>query len=164
MTIKISPITEHDINGYHQLLDIVARERQYISFLKAPQLEHTKAFILHSISQNYPQFVAKINEQIIGWCDALPKNQEIYSHSAILGMGVLPEFRKNGVGTALIEATLKKAFEQKIIRIELAVFSDNQPAIQLYKNFGFIIEGELKNDVRIDDQFKNSLVMAIVRK
>ena len=164
MTIEIAQISEHDIEGYHQALDAVGREHLYISFLKAPPLEQTRAFVLHNISRNNPQFVAKAGDKVVGWCDVSPKEEEIYSHSAVLGMGVLPEFRKRGVGTALIEATLMKAFEQNIIRVELAVFADNPSAIQLYKKFGFCNEGELQDDVMIDGQFKNSLMMALVRK
>ena len=56
--IEIVPITQGHIEGFHKTLDIVARERRYLSFLEAPPFESTRAFILDMIEQGYPQLVA----------------------------------------------------------------------------------------------------------
>lgn len=164
MNLDIKQITEEDVEGYHHVLDVVARERQYISFLKAPPIEQTRAFVVQNIARDDPQFVARLEEQIVGWCDVSPKHQAIYAHSAVLGMGVLPDYRGRGIGKALISAALEKAFDKNIVRVELAVFSDNLNAIRLYEKFGFCIEGELQDDVFIDGRYRNSLVMAHVRR
>lgn len=76
----------------------------------------------------------------------------------------MPDCRRTGIGAALIEATLKMAFQQQIIRVELTVFSDNCSAIRLYKMFGFRVEGELQDDAVVDGQYRNSLVMAVIRR
>ena len=164
MNADIKQITEDDIEGYHHVLDVVGRERRYISFLKAPPIEQTRSFVMHNVANDVPQFIAKTKGMIVGWCDVCPKGQAIYAHSAVLGMGVLPDYRKQGIGKALLSAALKKAFEKDIVRVELAVFSDNVNAVQLYKKFGFRIEGELQDDAVIDGQFKNSLIMALIRR
>lgn len=163
MSFKIRPITENDIDGYHYALDVVARERKYLTFLQAPPKEQTRSFVLHNMTHSVPQYVADNQSEIIGWCDVCPKRQEIFKHCAVLGMGVLPEHRKNGVGAALIESSLGLAFQQKIVRVELSVFADNDRAIRLYKKFGFRVEGELRDDAVIDGHYKNSLVMAVIR-
>jgi len=164
MNIDIKQITEDDIEAYHHVLDVVAKERQYISFLVAPPIEQTRTFVEQNIARNDPQIIAKVDEKVVGWCDISPKHQSIYAHSAVLGMGVLPNYRGRGIGKALIDTALKKAFEKNIVRIELAVFADNLNAVRLYEQFGFQTEGELQDDVLIDGQYKNSLVMALVRK
>ena len=56
--IEIVPITQGHIEGFHKTLDVVARERRYLSFLEAPPFESTRAFILDMIEQGYPDFVA----------------------------------------------------------------------------------------------------------
>ncbi|MGI9475401.1 MAG: GNAT family N-acetyltransferase [Hyphomicrobiaceae bacterium] len=162
MNADIKQITEDDIEGYHHVLDVVGREQRYISFLKAPPIEQTRSFVMHNIANDVPQFIAKTEGMIVGWCDVCPKGQAIYAHSAILGMGVLPNHRKKGIGNALIDAALNKAFQRNIVRVELAVFSDNVEAVQLYKKFGFRVEGELQDDAVIDGQYKNSLIMALI--
>jgi L-phenylalanine/L-methionine N-acetyltransferase len=79
-------------------------------------------------------------------------------------MGVLPDHRNKGIRNALLDAALKKAFQKNIVRVELVVFSDNEHAVRLYKKFGFRIEGELQDDAVIDGQYKNSLIMALIRR
>jgi hypothetical protein len=56
--VEIVPIRQEHIEGFHQTLDIVARERLYLSFLEAPPLESTRAFILDNIEKGLPQLVA----------------------------------------------------------------------------------------------------------
>jgi RimJ/RimL family protein N-acetyltransferase len=164
MNADVKQITENDIEGYHHVLDVVGRERKYISFLKAPPIEQTRSFVMHNIANDIPQFIAKTKRMIVGWCDVCPKGQAIYAHSAILGMGVLPDHRNKGIRNALLDAALKKAFQKNIVRVELVVFSDNEHAVRLYKKFGFRIEGELQDDAVIDGQYKNSLIMALIRR
>ena len=60
-------------------------------------------------------------------------------------------------------SALRHAFE-KFTRIELTVHADNAPAIALYRSAGFKQEGEMQDAVLIDGQYKNALLMAIVRR
>ena len=55
--IEIVPITQGHIEGFHKTLDVVARERRYLSFLEAPPFESTRAFILDMIEQRYQAFL-----------------------------------------------------------------------------------------------------------
>ena len=61
-----------------------------------------------------------------------------------LGIGVTKDARRQGVGTALIQALLEYARQQGIHHISLSVEKDN-PALYLYQKFGFkkveIVEG-----------------------
>ena len=49
---------------------------------------------------------------------------------------VLPEYRGNGVGKALLTALAKIALQRGCGRMEWAVLDWNEPAIQFYKNLG----------------------------
>src|SRR6266404_5791199 len=108
-TVKIVPIKRAYIDSFHRTLDIVARERRYLSFLEAPPIESTRAFILDNIERRYPQLVAISADEVVGWCDVTPKPRPIYAHVGVLGMGLLPQFRRQGVGTMLIRPTLVMA-------------------------------------------------------
>ena len=49
-----------------------------------------------------------------------------------------------GVGTALMQAAVDMADHWlDLLRLELGVFVDNEPAVRLYQRFGFVIEGTL---------------------
>ncbi len=63
----------------------------------------------------------------------------------IASIGVDPEFRRRGVGSALLaecEALLPGD------RIRLTVRADNQPAIRLYERFGYVYFSRLLNYYR----------------
>jgi len=160
MDIDIVPIAAGHIKGFHTALDGVARERKFLAFLQAPPIEQTSQFVENNIVQKHTQFVAVANDQVVGWCDILPKRGAIHPHVGILGMGLLPEFRHMGIGANLLQSTLSDASGKGFSKIVLNVRVDNKAAIGLYKKFGFKTEGELIDDAFIDGQFTNTFIMA----
>ncbi len=104
-----------------------------------------RAFVLNNIKQGYPQLVAVSAGQLVGWCDVVPKPRPIYAHVGVLGMGLLPEFRGQGLGDRLIRQTLAAARALGLNRVELSVRENNAGAIALYKRVGFEIEGLQRN-------------------
>jgi RimJ/RimL family protein N-acetyltransferase len=160
--VEIVPIARGHIEGFHRTLDVVARERRYLAFLEAPPFEATRAFILDNIEHGYPQFVAMLEGEVVGWCDVTPKPRPIHAHCGVLGMGLLPRFRGQGLGTRLILRALDAARTYGLTRVELTVREDNETAIALYKKVGFVIEGVQRNAVRVDGQYWNVVEMAIL--
>jgi putative acetyltransferase len=50
-----------------------------------------------------------------------------------------------------------------LTRLELEVYTDNEPAIRLYKKFGFTIEGTLLGFAYRDGQYVDTYMMARLR-
>jgi ribosomal protein S18 acetylase RimI-like enzyme len=162
-TVQIVPITQDHIEGFHKALDIVARDRRYLAFLEAPPMESARAFVLGNIALGGPHMVALSAGQVVGWCDASRReSRPIYAHSAILGMGLLPEFRGKGIGRKLIRRTLAAAREFGFHRVELTVREDNLNAIELYKQVGFEIEGLQRDAFLVDGVYVNLIMMAVL--
>ena len=66
-------------------------------------------------------------------------------HVGEIGMSVREDFQGQGVGTALLQAAVDMADNWlNLQRLELTVFVDNEPAVRLYKKYGFEIEGTLR--------------------
>jgi ribosomal protein S18 acetylase RimI-like enzyme len=143
-------------------LDEVARERRYLAFLEAPPLAESEAFVRKNIERHNPQFVAVADTSVIGWCDITPMERPVFAHRGSLGMGVLRQFRGMGVGRALIEATLAAARTKQLARIDLEVLEDNVPAISLYQDVGFVVEGVKRGAYRLDGKYMNLLTMALL--
>jgi RimJ/RimL family protein N-acetyltransferase len=158
--IEIVPITQEHIESFHRTLDFVARERRYLAFLEAPPVESIRIFVLGNIEQGYPELVALSAGEVIGWCDVMRKPRPIYAHSGVLGMGLLPEFRRKGIGKELIQRTLAAAREFGFHRVELTVREDNANAIALYKKVGFEIEGLQRDAFLVDGVYENLIMMA----
>ena len=85
-------------------------------------------------------------------------------HAAGLGMAVRDDWQGKGIGTALMQAAVDLADKWiNITRLELEVYTDNEPALKLYKKFGFQIEGtSIRADFR-DGEFEDIHTMARLR-
>jgi ribosomal protein S18 acetylase RimI-like enzyme len=161
-SVEIVPITQDHIESFHRSLDFVARERRYLAFLEAPPLEATRAFVLNNISQAYPQLVASSANEVVGWCDVLPKSRPVHAHTGVLGVALLPEFRGRGLGERLMRQTLDAARTFGLHRVELTVREDNTNAIGLYRKIGFEAEGLLRNAIKIDEAYENVVMMGLL--
>ncbi|TCU40001.1 GNAT family N-acetyltransferase [Rhizobium azibense] len=162
MAIVIEPIAVRHIESYHQALDVVSRERRYLTFLEAPPLEDTREFVLDMIENKHPQFVAVRDGEVVGWCDIRRHSFPSHAHRGSLGMGIISAHRGQGIGSRLMETTLKQAREYNIIRVELSVHADNARAIRLYEKAGFVSEGVSKDAVRIDGRYIDVVNMALI--
>ena len=80
-------------------------------------------------------------------------------------MAVRDDWQGKGVGTALMQAAVDLADKWlNLTRFELEVYTDNAAAIQLYKKFGFTVEGTLAQFSFRDGQYIDSYLMARLRK
>jgi ribosomal protein S18 acetylase RimI-like enzyme len=160
--IEIVPIAEGHIEGFHRAVDIVARERRYLAFLEAPPIEATRTFVLDNIRRGHPQFVAVSAGEVVGWCDVTPLSRPIQAHRGVFGVGLLPQFRGQGIGTKLTEKALAAARAFGLHRVELTVREHNTGAIELYKKAGFAIEGVQRDAVLVDGVYEDVVCMAVV--
>ncbi|OGI62648.1 MAG: GNAT family N-acetyltransferase [Candidatus Muproteobacteria bacterium RBG_16_60_9] len=162
MTHQIITIGAEHIAGFRNVLDSVARERRYLAFLDAPPIEAVEVFVLDNIAAGMPQYVAICDDRVVGWCDVLAKSRPTRRHCGMLGIGVIEGYRDRGIGRALMETTLQAARSKGLTRVELTVRTDNIRAIRLYERFGFTIEGVVRRDMLVDDQYRDSLLMALL--
>ena len=162
MTVEIVPIERRHIAGFHQVLDGIARERRYLAYTEAPPMADVRRFVLNNLKAGTVHYVAVDEGRLVGWCDVMPKPRELLRHSGVLGMGVAATHRGRGLGSRLLGATLDTAAGRGLTRIELTVRSDNAPAIELYRRFGFEFEGSCRHFMLVGDQYYDALLMARV--
>jgi ribosomal protein S18 acetylase RimI-like enzyme len=160
--IEIAPIAAAHIDSFHRTVDTIARERRYIVMFEAPPLENFRSFVQDNISQGHAEFVALADGEVVGWCDALPKRFPIHRHVGVVGMGVLPAYRGQGIGRQLLQRTLDAARSGGLSRIELTVREDNPGAIALYEKIGFETEGVQRNAFKVDGRYHNLIFMAVL--
>ncbi len=85
-------------------------------------------------------------------------------HAAELGIAVHDDWQGQGIGAALLDAALDLADKWlNLTRLELTVYIDNEPAIALYRKFGFEVEGTLRNYSFRDGAYIDVYAMARVR-
>jgi RimJ/RimL family protein N-acetyltransferase len=158
--IVIRAIEEADLAGYHECLGVVARERIYLGLVDAPPLEACANWMKTVRGRNFPFVVACAGETLIGWCDIAPNERVGYQHVGHLGMGLLPDWRRRGIGARVLAAALAEADRIGLERVELEVFSGNGPAQRLYRGFGFTVEGVKRKGRKIDGRYDDHILMA----
>lgn len=99
-------------------------------------------------------FIAAVEgEKVIGYIGMSVVIDEGY----IFNVAVNADFRRKGVGTALINELVTYGKKNDLCFITLEVRESNQAAISLYSDFGFIKVGERKN--YYSDPAENAILM-----
>ena len=98
---------------------------------------------------------------MIGWCDIKRHSSKALSHSGEVGMGVLRDFRGQGIGQLLLEKALDDAWAKGFAKVELSVYTSNEAAVGLYKKIGFLEEGLLRRHALIDGEYRDSYRMGM---
>jgi RimJ/RimL family protein N-acetyltransferase len=160
MNVQIVYPTKKYLRGFYEALSEVARERVYIEMIEAPPFKKVSAFQTGLIKKNGPVYYAIDHDRVIGWSDVFPEENPRQSHRGSLGMGLLPEYRGQGLGSKLLSSVLDHSKQFGLEKIELSVFTSNASAIALYRKFGFENEGLIKNYRKLDGQYFDCLIMA----
>jgi ribosomal protein S18 acetylase RimI-like enzyme len=173
----IAPLTEKDHARFFAYLDKHLTENgkggtplfQPMSRSESGYPQEKKANFLHGLSVPIGQakwrrawiaFDAEGN--ITGHVDLRSLPEPHTQHRALLGMGVNSNNRRQGVGRQLLEFAAAWAKGTGMIEvIDLAVLSNNIPAIQLYEKAGFERVCEIADKFRVDGQSVGDLMMTL---
>jgi L-phenylalanine/L-methionine N-acetyltransferase len=116
---------------------------------------------LTSLPEGAFSFVACRADEVLGQIGIEMRKNPRRRHAATLGMAVKTSARRQGVGSALLTAGINLAERWLAVRrIELEVYTDNEAAVALYKKFGFVVEGTLRQYAFRDGQFADVYLMA----
>lgn len=85
-------------------------------------------------------FVALENKVVVG-AARLSLGRGRKSHCAEFVLFVDEKKRNKGIGAMLMDALIAAAKKNKITRLELSFFADNDAARKLYTKYGFVPEG-----------------------
>lgn len=133
-----------------------AEEMSYVSLKQ--EKEWIKSILYHP---NNLAIIAETNKGIIGFLDFHGGNRQRTVHQGEFGMSVDEKYRGGGVGRSLVSTMIHWATAHPIIeKINLEVFHNNIPAINLYKSFGFQEEGRRKRQVKIEEEYFDLISMA----
>lgn len=91
--------------------------------------------------ENVMFFVAVENGNVVGYCGIYLAADE----GEITNVAVSSTYRRMGIADMLLKNLLKEATQKGAVRFILEVRCSNRPAIQLYKKFGFEIQGKRKD-------------------
>ncbi|HEX7328949.1 MAG TPA: GNAT family N-acetyltransferase [Casimicrobiaceae bacterium] len=106
--------------------------------------------------------VAEVETSVIGHVGlhAVSKSPR-RRHAAGIGMSVHDDWQRRGVGSTLLRAAIDLADNWiGYTRLELTVYTDNAAALALYRKFGFVIEGTLRDYALRGGDYVDAYTMA----
>jgi RimJ/RimL family protein N-acetyltransferase len=112
-------------------------------------------------SRDAAVFVAEAPEGIVGRLSVARDSHPASRHVADLGLMVAASHRRQGIGTALLDAAVGWARESGVRKLELHVFPHNAAAIALYEKYGFRREGYRAAHYRREDGYVDAILMAL---
>lgn len=160
MSVSIRKIEIEDLKGFHTALSSVAKEGTFLLTVEPPPIERIEDFVKSNIKNNNAQYVCEVNGVIVGWADITPNSRQSMSHVGSLGMGLIKPYRGKGYGKKLLKNVIDHAWLQRLKRLELEVFSDNEIAVNLYKKMGYEVEGIKKYARLYNGIYQDIVVMA----
>jgi RimJ/RimL family protein N-acetyltransferase len=160
MTIEFRQIRVNETEAFRAAIDAVARERKYLALLEAPPIEQVRAFVKRNVELGYPQIIALMDDVVVGWCNVPPASRAVSAHVGDLFMGLLAEWRGQGIGERLLRHAMRAADLFGFQRVELGVFATNAAAAALYRKVGFVEEGIKRKAILIDGIYHDEIIMA----
>ncbi len=108
--------------------------------------------------------VACAGDEVVGWIIVMTVKNPRRRHVGQIAMAVRDDWQGRGVGTTLLGAAIELAEGWlNLERIELDVYTDNDPGIRLYQRFGFEIEGRLRRYAFRDGRYADVYAMGRLR-
>lgn len=135
----------------------LTRETDYLLFTQRESLEldiASEEDYIQSYIDNPRQLllVAIIKGRIIGSINVNHSGLHKKAHTAEMGIAVESQWNNMGIGRRLITAMLRWAEECTWLQlVYLHVFSPNEKAMQLYRNFGFLECGRLPQSILLQN-------------
>lgn len=162
--IRIRALTPDDIETLHEISQEPAVMGSTLQVPYRRLAHYAEQLERHLASPHVTSLVADSGDgtEVLGSLGLLRSGDNPRrAHAAGIGMGVRTSAQRRGVGTALMQACVDHADRWLgLRRLELEVYADNEPALRLYRRFGFEEEGLLRRYALRDGAWIDAIPMA----
>ena len=163
MSIEIRNVALEDVQAVH---DIMLQNRTLVGTMRLPyqSLDHTQERL--GPEDGVYKLSALIDGAVAGYCELITyPDAPRQRHAGEINMIVVhPQFKSQGVGGALMDAMIDLADNWvNLRRVSLSVWVQNTAAIKLYEQYGFEIEGRMRDYVFGQGTYSDALVMARIK-
>ena len=120
-----------------------------------------------TLIQNYKDqpnsllLVAEYQGSLVGNIDLTGSWRKKMFHTAVIGMGIHPEWQNQGIGTLLIQSILEWSKTNNLLKtLWLEVYATNNSGIALYNKVGFQESGRIKNFFFENNKYLDKIIMS----
>lgn len=138
--MQITPAGDADIREIFALYALIVEERG--AFPRDPPADET-SFRAAWIEKKDVVHVSRVEGRLAGSYTLGPNYPGIATNIANAGYMVAPEFRRRGIGTALVEHSLEEARSRGFEAIMFNLVRESNPARKIYEAKGFEVTGRV---------------------
>lgn len=100
-------------------------------------------------NENQLLLITETDGQALSMAEISCSENKRLEHVGQIGISIMPQYRRLGLGTAIMETMIEWAAAHPVIeKLALGVWAANEPAIALYEKMGFIEEGRKVREVK----------------
>jgi ribosomal protein S18 acetylase RimI-like enzyme len=100
-------------------------------------------------------------DEVLGHVDLRASDRLADAHRVLLGLGIAEAHRGRGLGRLLTQYAIDWARTNRFDWMDLAVFTQNTVAVELYKKLGFVQTGYYVDRFRFDGESIDEFSMAL---
>lgn len=153
---------QKDLSGLVGVIRKVAEEGTYIEAENVADLiDYEEVVLRHNEIQSRVFFVATVNDEVIGWVHLDLPGPEKLGHTAVLTVGILPEYREKGIGSALLDRGTEWASERGYEKVYNSIPATNDVALAFLERHGWVTEAVREDHYKIDGQYVDEVMMAV---
>lgn len=157
--LVIRPLKDADYDG----LEALFADAEVIA--QTSQIPHRNAAFWRDLigksGEDGVELVALAGGALAGFLGVVMNRRPRRKHAAWFMIAVHADHQRRGIGKALMRELVDLADNWlNLVKLELAVYADNAPAIALYEQFGFELEGRLRLDTFKNGRYVDTLRMA----
>jgi ribosomal protein S18 acetylase RimI-like enzyme len=159
----VRPAVRRDAASFVELWKAVVAERRFIRTERVDRSirYYRRRFFRKTWGAEHATLVAVHQDRVIGHIHVAREDSPVTRHVASLGMTVAPDWRRQGVGTALMSEVIRWARSVGVEKLALSVYPDNEAAQALYRSFGFQEEGRLTGHSKKSIGYRDEIVMGL---
>ncbi|PTM57742.1 GNAT family N-acetyltransferase [Desmospora activa] len=161
--VMLRPAIPRDAEELRRRLARVVREGVYLDETpdSLPDKQEKKEEIQEIQDAGGMYTVVEVDGEIAGAAILKRGNRGISRHTARFRTWLTPGYRGMGLGRKLMEYTIAWARTQEVEKINLDVWSSNDRAIELYKKYGFKVEGRLRKQAILHGKYVDEVYMSL---
>jgi len=155
-----------DAENLWQMMNQLDYETKYMLYEpgeRQKNIPRIEALIQNSVEGEDFLLAAEADNRIVGYISAQRGSLNRTAHSAYIVVGVLKDYRRQGIGTEFFRQLDAWAEEKGIVRLELTVVCENEIARRLYEKNGFEAEGIKRKSLFVDGKYLDEMYMAKIR-
>lgn len=157
----IRPARQDDLTGIVGAIRETVEERRYIEAeTVAEHLDYEDALLRHNNARTRMFFVGVVNDEVVGWAHIEGPEVAKLCHTAEVTVGVLPEYRRHGMGSHLLHRSLTWAVDHDYEKLYNSIPATNQAAAAFLEANGWETEAIRKGHYKIDGEYVAEQMLA----